>query len=90
VNEADRALVYPCFCIFRIKGVGLEDHFTLIGLEEYTKVQYQLFDEQGRAISDRINLTQGGSVNVQNLVSGSYYIRVYIDNNYALKKFIKQ
>jgi hypothetical protein len=68
----------------------LEDRFTLIGLEEYTKVQYQLFDEQGRAISDRINLTQGGSVNVQNLVSGSYYIRVYIDNNYALKKFIKQ
>lgn len=66
------------------------DFVTLNGLEDYANVQYQLFDEQGRAISNRINAMENSTINVQSLTAGIYYIRVYVNDNYALKKFIKQ
>ena len=48
----------------------------------------QFYDENGKAVSNKIMLIDK-SYDISKFQSGAYYVRIYIGDNYALKKFIK-
>jgi hypothetical protein len=48
----------------------------------------QLYDEKGLVISKRETL-ENETYNVSKLASGTYYCRIYTENAYILKKFVK-
>jgi hypothetical protein len=64
------------------------DIVSINGLEGETEIQIQLFDEKGVMLT-RKEVNYNHQFNVSKLSPGTYYCRIYLNNNYLVKKFIK-
>ena len=62
------------------------DNLRIQGLEQ--AAQYQIYDLAGKAVSNNIVQPQG-VINILNLESGSYLLRIQLENSVIERKFIK-
>lgn len=64
------------------------DELLNIGSEAVQIKKLQLFDSQGRLLSSYQKNTQ--QLNLSGLPTGMYYLRIFSDNQFVVRKFVKQ
>jgi hypothetical protein len=65
-----------------------KNQITINGYSNSNNITIQLFNEFGAVISRKETL-KSNTVDISNLAAGTYYCRIYTENSYILKKFVK-
>ena len=64
------------------------DIVSILGVEETTEIRVQLFDEKGTMLT-KSEANYNHQIKVSQLSPGTYYCKIYVENNYLVKKFVK-